>query len=96
MKKLKKEDSSVDSTLKGNKQDTWSSCTEKDGVTERITVEKLSNVGYLVTLNKYGKKNDKEGYFDYTKKLYSENNPLDPDDDESPIDQLFKTLSIKK
>jgi hypothetical protein len=78
------------------KQETWSQRTEKNGWTESITVEKLANTGYLVILNKYGREGKNGDYKDYTKKLYSETNPLDKDETNDPITELFTTLSSNK
>ena len=78
------------------KQETWSQRTEKDGITESITVEKLANQGYLVILSKYGTPNGSNKYISKEKKLYSETNPLDKDESDDPITEMFKTLSNKK
>lgn len=73
----------------------WSQETRTGDVTKRLTVEKLDNQGYLVRINIYGDK-PKGGYFDETKKLYSETNPLEPKSVETPLDALFNSLSVNK
>jgi hypothetical protein len=85
----------IGSDIKKDKVETWSQTTEKDGWTQRISVEKLYNQGYLVTINKYGQ-DSKGKYHDYSRKLYSDTNPLDSNESDNPIDTLFKTLSTKK
>lgn len=85
----------VESSAFSNKQETWSQRTEKNGITQRIEVEKLANKGYLIILNKYG--TDSKGkYFDKSVKLYSETNPLDTDETDSPFNQMFNALSSNK
>jgi hypothetical protein len=86
--------STVDS-IKKDKVETWSQTIEKDGMTQRVSVEKLYNQGYLITINKYGQ-DSKGKYQDYSRKLYSDTNPLDSNESDNPIDKLFKTLSTKK
>lgn len=78
------------------KQETWSQRTEKNGVTESITVEKLANQGYLVILSKYGTPSGSDKYINKEKKLYSETNPLDKDETNDPITEMFNSLSTKK
>ena len=73
----------------------WSQATRKGEMTESITVEKLYNTGYLVTLEKYGyASNDvkKDKYISQTRKLYSENNPLDKDESDNPFSEVFNAL----
>ncbi len=91
-----KEKDTVTKALEKEKVETWSQRTEKDGVTECISVEKLANHGYLVTLNKYGRKGNKGDYFDVSRKLYSDTNPLDKDEEsDTPFNEMFKMLSNK-
>lgn len=80
---------------KKDKIETWSQTTEKDGWTQRISVEKLYNKGYLITLSKSGQ-DSKNNWKEYSRKLYSDTNPLDTDESDNPIDNLFKTLSRNK
>jgi len=84
----------IGSDIKKDKVETWSQTTEKDGCTQRISVEKLYNQGYLVTINKYGQ-DSRDKYQDYSRKLYSDTNPLDSNESDNPIDTLFKILSTK-
>ncbi len=79
------------SSLKNQKNETWIQRVEKDGITECINVEKLSNKGFLVTLSKHGYKGDK--YIDASKKMYSDTNPLEDLPNENPFTQLFNTLA---
>lgn len=75
---------------------TWRETTEKNGVTKEISVEELDNGGYLVRINIYGDIKDKKGVYHYystDKKLYSEENPLEPDND--PLDKLVDSLIIR-
>lgn len=76
------------------KQETWEQSTKNGDTTECIRVEKLYNQGYLVTLSKYGYKgtDSKREYYDVTRKLYSETNPLDKDESDDPFTSIFKTL----
>jgi hypothetical protein len=94
MAKSKDITSKSDLVFEQKKQETWSQRTEKNGITESITVEKLANQGYLVILSKYGIRDGK--YMDHTRKLYSETNPLDKDETNNPITEMFNTLSNTK
>lgn len=87
-KELKLEDASSSS----NKDNKWSQTTRKGDITEEVSVEKLDNTGYLVTLRKWGY-DKKDKYREVSKKYYSLTNPLDADSEESPIDSLYKSLS---
>jgi len=75
------------------KEDTkkWSQETRKGNTTECIDVEKLANKGFLVVLHK-SVDDPKKGYQSYCKKLYSETNPLEDMEEESPMSKLFTEL----
>lgn len=79
-----------------NKKETrWSQTTKKGDITESVSVEKLYNKGYLITLEKYGyesKDTKHEKYISVTRKLYSETNPLDTDESDTPFNTVFTTL----
>jgi hypothetical protein len=59
----------------------WSQTKRKGENSETINVEKLDNEGYLVCICKSGPDKDKN-WKSTESKLYSETNPLDPDDDD--------------
>jgi hypothetical protein len=96
MKKEKPSMSSIMDSSSKDKKVTFSKSFEKNGVTERITVEALDNKGYLIIYNCYGRDNTKNNteYKDITKKYYSETNPLDQTED-SALTSLIKPY-IKK
>lgn len=64
----------------------------ENGVTERITVEKVKG-GYIVTKTKYGKPEDDENaeWVDQTERMVTTENPLkeDKDEDDSKHDKMF-------
>lgn len=51
----------------------WSKSIEKDGISKSINVEEIEN-GFIICTSEYGSKAGK--YYDYSKKYYSESNPL--------------------
>jgi len=92
-----KEGLSVEKALKGTpkKRETWSQTTRKGEDSEEIRVEKLDNKGYLVTISKSWV--DAKGHWkDKDKKVYSDTNPLDPNESDNPVDTLFKTITGDK
>ena len=80
-----------DNTFKQRRAETWSQSTKKGDWTEEINVEKLDNKGYLVVLSKYGT-DSKGNYKSTSRKIYSDVNPLDDDETDSPIIKLSKML----
>ena len=88
---------SVEKALKGaqKKRETWSQTTRQGDDSEEIRVEKLDNKGYIVTIrqNWYDSKGN---WKEKEKKLYSDTNPLDPDESDNPVDKLFKIISGDK
>lgn len=63
--------------LDKKKKKTWSMSINKDGIDVSIRVEELDNEGYLVCINRYGRKDEKGEYHDDNKKFYSKVNPLE-------------------
>ena len=86
-----KESKINDKVFEQKKAETWSQSTKKGDWTETIEVERLANTGYLVILSKYGT-DEKGNYKSHSKKIYSETNPLDLDESDSPIMKLSKML----
>jgi hypothetical protein len=80
-----------------NENKTWSITEEKDGITKRLSVEKVEN-GFVITKNKYGYEGEgeKRNYIDVNKKYISTKNPLEGQKEEikSPMsrEQLFSFL----
>jgi len=73
------------------KRRTWSKETRVDDLTERVSVEELDNGGFLVVVNKYGNKKNGE-YFDESNKYFSEDNPLEPVEEEPVEEKVFNSL----
>jgi hypothetical protein len=71
----------------------WRYSKSVDDWTKSLSVEKLSNKGYLLCVNVYGTNADGK-YKDITKKYYSETNPLEDYDgnDNDPIGEMFDLL----
>ncbi len=94
---MAKEGLSVEKALKGTqkKRETWSQTTRKGEDSEEIRVEKLDNKGYVVTIrmNWYDSKGN---WKEKDKKLYSDSNPLDPNESDNPVDTLFKMITGDK
>jgi hypothetical protein len=86
-----------DSAKNKKVEQTWSQTIRKGDVTKRVEVTCLDNGGYLVSINVYGHKGegDKREYFDTTKRLYSETNPFDIEEEKDAVDVLLENL-IKK
>lgn len=66
----------ISTTSKKESKKTWSMSSTINGITTNVKVRELDNSGFLICLNRYGKKNEKEGYFDEDKEYYSTTNPL--------------------
>lgn len=86
---------SVDKALSPNKKkkrETWSQTKRIGDKTEEINVEKLDNNGYLVVISKswYDSKGQ---WHNQDKKIYSDSNPLDSNENDNPIDQLSSVLT---
>lgn len=79
------------SSEKGEKRETWSQTKKVGDVREEVNVEKLDNKGYLVVISKswYDAKGN---WKNKELKLYSETNPLDTDEEDNPIDKIYKYL----
>lgn len=69
----------------------WSKTVEKDGWTTTTRVEKLDNTGFLVSINIYGS-NKKGVYKDVSRKVYSETNPLEEEEQNDPLKTLFDSI----
>jgi len=70
--------------IKMNENKTWSITEEKNGITKRLSVEKVEN-GFVITKAKHGYEEgeEKEGkYLDITKKYISTKNPLEGKEEE--------------
>lgn len=81
----------LDSSSTKKKRETWSQTKRIGETTEEIRVEKLDNTGYLVIVSKSW--TDAKGNWKNEEvKLYSEENPLDNDEDDNPIDKIYKYL----
>ena len=76
------------------KRENWSQTKTVGKNTETIRVEKLDNEGYLVCIEKSWY-DDKQQWYNNEVKLYSETNPLDDDDNDTPIDKLSNALLRK-
>ncbi len=75
------------------KRRTWSQESRvNEGLTKRIEVRELDNVGYLVTYSVYGS-NEKGEYIDERSEQYSEENPLAVKED--TISALFNEITRK-
>lgn len=73
------------------KRETWSQTKRIGDTTEEMNVEKLDNKGYLITISKSWY-DSKGNWHNNDKKIYADNNPLDPDESDNPIDKLHNFL----
>jgi len=88
-----------DSVFKDKKVNRWSQSFRNGDMTREIEVEELDNGGYLVTLSRNGYENKgtkKEKWVSDSRKVYSETNPLDKDENDNPIDQLAGIITRAK
>ena len=77
---------------KKKKETTWSKSTRIGEMTKEVRVEKLANGGFLVIYSKHGE-DDKGKWINKEVKTYSEENPLAPDVETNPLDEVFSELS---
>ena len=76
---------------------TWSKEIRKNGITKRISVEKVEN-GYIITINKYGRDETKKNstYSDECRKFISKENPFEGEEadgnDKSTDKDSVKTI----
>ena len=91
---MKSELKQIKEESKKQKQ-TWTQSTRMGESTREVSVEELDNGGYLVSIYKSG--NDKNGsYISSNKKYYSPINPLDPDGQVDPLDQVLALINKNK
>jgi hypothetical protein len=76
---------------KKKKRQTWSQTKRVGDDTEEVNVEKLDNEGYLVTISKSWY-DAKQNWKHEDTKMYSETNPLDKDNSQTPMDQVASML----
>jgi hypothetical protein len=76
---------------KKKKRETWSQTKRQGDTTEEISVEKLDNKGYLVTVSKSWY-DTKRNWQHEESKVYSEENPLDENETDNPIDKVASML----
>jgi hypothetical protein len=82
---------------KAPKRKEWSKSVTVNGLTQTIRVESLDNGGYLVCVSEYGYKPSdvkRTNYIDNTKKLYSEENPLEKKEEVNLINELSSILTL--